>query len=177
MGIVEWNFWTRASHNDHAGFYEPNDIRHCLYSAGYLNALCRLGDLVELAAFYSFVNTMGTVHIHAGRLQLTDLVKVFKLYREALPGEVLAIDAAGPALTESHAAVDATFIRRDGVTYGFLVNLSATESAEVTLEGLGVFSRAQGITARGILEPVTEISPTVTGTSVVLPPMSLVRIQ
>lgn len=42
MGIVEWNYWTRASHNDHAGFLEPNDIRHCLYAAGYLNAFCRV---------------------------------------------------------------------------------------------------------------------------------------
>jgi len=177
IGIVEWNYWTRASHNDHAGFYEPNDIRHCLYSAGFLNALCRLGDIVELAAFYSLVNTMGTVHIHAGQFRLTDLVKVFTLYAEALPAEVLALQVDAPSLTEKRAAVDAVFLRKAGVIYGFLLNLSAHEAAEVSLEGLGIFTEARGVTAQAILEPVTEIALAVVGGRITLPPMSIVRVH
>lgn len=176
MGIVEWNYWTRASHNDHAGFFEPNDIRHCLYAAGYLNAFCRLGEILEVANFYSLVNTMGIVHVHDGRVQLADVVKVFNLYAPALPGEVLELEVAVPALTEKSQAVDANFLRTGDVTYGFLVNYSATETAEVALAGLGTIREARGLSAQAILEPVTEFVPTVTGTAVTLPPMSLVRV-
>ncbi|MHB1355865.1 MAG: hypothetical protein ACYCZF_07790 [Anaerolineae bacterium] len=176
MGIVEWNYFTRASHNDHAGFFEPNDIRHCLYSAGYINAFCRLGEIMELAAFYSLINTMGMIHVHDGRVQLSDLVKVFNLYAEALPGDVLQLEVAAPQLTAKRQAVDANFIRKEGALYGFLVNYSASEAAEVSLEGLGTIGAAQGVCASAILEPVAEIVPVVSGASLTLPPMSLVRV-
>jgi len=64
---------TRASHSDHAGFFEPNDIRHCLYAAGYLNACCRMGEILEVANFYSLVNTMGIVHVHAGQVRMSEV--------------------------------------------------------------------------------------------------------
>jgi len=176
VGIVEWNLWTRASHNDHAGFYEPNDIRHCLYGAGLLNAFCRLGDMIEVANHYALVNTMGTIHVHDGKLELSDMIKVFNLYAEALPGDVLGLEVAAPALTEKSKAVDANFIRRDGTIYGFLVNYSATESADVKLDGLGVIGDARGIRADAILTPVEEFKPVAKGNTLTLPPMSLVRI-
>jgi len=177
MGIVEWNFWTRASHNDHVGFYEPNDIRHCLYAAGYINAFCRMGEILELSCFYSLVNTMGTIHVHDGCVQLTDLVKLFNLYVEALPGEVLDVAITAPPLTAKSSVVDAVFIRKDGTTYGFLVNFSATDAAEVTLHGFGTIGEAHGLRAPDILTPVTEIVPDVTGATVVMPPMSVVRVS
>ncbi len=177
MGIVEWNYFSRASHSDHAGFFEPNDIRHCLFAAGYLNAFCRIGELLEIANFYSLLNTMGMIHVHAGRVQYSDLVKVFNLYAEALPGEVLALDVVAPPLTEKRQAVDANFLRHAGATYGFLLNFSATEAAEVALEGLGALREARGLSAQAILQPVTEFQPTVTGATVTLPPMSLVRVR
>lgn len=177
MGIVEWNYFTRASHNDHAGFFEPNDIRHCLYAAGYLNAFCRIGEILELAAFYSLINTMGMIHVHDGRVQLTDLVKVFNLYAEALPGEVLQLEVDASSLTAKRQAVDANFIRKGGVLYGFLVNYSATEAADVSLEGLGAIRAALGLSASAILEPVIEFQPALTDTTLKMPPMSLVRIE
>lgn len=169
IAIVEWNYWTRAAHNDHAGFYEPNDIRHCLFAAGYLNALCRLGESLEVANYYSLVNTMGLIQLQAGQVQFTDVVKVFNLYQPALPGEVLPLEVESPL-------VDANFIRRAETTYGFLVNFSPSESAEVSLEGLGRITEVKGIKAEAILEPVTEIEPAFSGVTVRLPPASLVRV-
>jgi alpha-N-arabinofuranosidase len=177
MGIVEWNFWTRASHNDHAGFYEPNDIRHCLYAAGYLNAFCRLGEILELANFYSLVNTMGMIHVHDGEVRLSDLVKVFNLYAAALPGEVLELAIDAPALSAKSKAVDANVIRAAGGTFGFLVNYSATDAADVSIEGLGVPREATGLRAQAILTPVEEFAPAMQGKTVVLPPMSLARVR
>lgn len=176
MAIVEWNYWTRASHYDHAGFHEPNDIRHCLYAAGYLNALCRLGGIVELANFYSTVNTMGMIHVHDGQVALTDVVKVFNLYADALPGEVLRLDVQSPPLTKHRPAVDANFVRRDGRGYGFLANLSAAERVDVAIAGIGKISGAAGLSASGILQPVQECAPMVANNIVTLPPMSLVRL-
>lgn len=177
IGIVEWNYWTRASHNDHAGFLEPNDIRHCLYSAGFINAFCRIGEILEVANFYSLVNTMGMIHVHDGRVELTDLVKVFNLYADALPGEVLAVDIDAPPLTEKHKVIDANFIRKGKTTYGFLVNFSATETTEASLEGLGAVGQARGLSSPDILQPVVEFKPVVKGAVVHLPPMSLVRVE
>jgi alpha-L-arabinofuranosidase len=177
MGIVEWNYWTIASHNDHAGFYEPNDIRHCLYAAGYLNAFCRMGEIMEVANYYSLVNTMGMIHVHDGRVRFSDVVKVFNLYAPALPGETLELEVVAPALTEKSRVVDANVLRKGDDLYGFLINYSASETAEVSLEGLGAVCEARGLSARAILEPVIEFVPAVTGAMVTLPPMSLVRVR
>lgn len=177
LGVVEWNLWSRASHNDHVGFYEPNDIRHCLYAAGYLNAFCRLGEIVEMAHYYSLVNTMGMIHVHDGQVQYSDVVKVFNLYAPALPGEVLALKVEAPALTENSKVVDALFLRTGDACYGFLINFSASDSAEVSLEGLGTISEARGLSANAILQPVDEFVPAVSGATVTLPPMSLVRVR
>jgi alpha-N-arabinofuranosidase len=177
MGIVEWNFWTRASHNDHNGFYEPNDIRHCLYAAGLLNAFCRQGEIMELANYYSLVNTMGMIHLHDGIVQFSDMVNVFILYAPALPGTVLELACDAPALSENSRVVDANVLRTDAALYGFLVNYSATEAVDVELAGLGTIVESRGLSAPAILQPVTEFEPTVAGTTVTLPPMSLVRVR
>jgi alpha-L-arabinofuranosidase len=177
MGIVEWNYWTRASHNDHAGFFEPNDIRHCLYAAGYLNAFCRLGEIMEIANYYSLVNTMGMIHLHDGQVQFSDVVKVFNLYAPALPGEVLELTVSAPPLTEKSKVVDANVIRKGNTLYGFLTNYSATETVEATLTGVDAIFEAQGLSASAILEPVREFVPSFTQSTVTLPPMSLVRVS
>ncbi len=178
IGIVEWNYWTRASHNDHVEFYEPNDIRHCLYGAGYINTFCRQGDTLDLACHYSLVNTMGTIHVHDGKLALSDMIKVFNLYAPALPGEVLELAYEAPALTAHSKAIDANFIRKaDGVVYGFLINFSVTEAADISLDGLGTLENACGLKAETILVPVDEFTPEIKGSTVILPPMSLVRLK
>lgn len=177
MGIVEWNLWTRASHNDHAGFFEPNDIRHCLYAAGYLNAFCRMGEIMEVTNYYSLVNTMGMIHVHDGQVQLSDVVKVFNLYAPALPGVVLNLEVMAPMLTKKSKVIDANFLRTDDATYGFLINYSATEAVEIVLEEFGAIREACGLFACAILDLVTEFVPTFTGATVILPPMSLVRVR
>ncbi len=176
MGIVEWNYWTRASHNDHAGFFEPNDIRHCLYAAGYLNAFCRMGDILEVTNYYSLVNTMGMIHVHDGRVQFSDVVKVFSLYSPALPGEVLELEVDSPPLTGKSKAVDANFICADKATYCFLINYSVNETAEVLVEGFGEITKATGLRADNILTPVEAFQPVFAGRAITLPPMSLVRV-
>jgi hypothetical protein len=176
MGIVEWNYGTRSSHNDHAGFFEPNDIRHCLYAAGYLNAFCRMGEILEVANFYSLINTMGIVHVHAGQVRMSDVVKVFNLYAPALPGEVLELELDAPALSEKSRMLDACFLRTPAATYGFLLNFHASETAVVTMAGLGAVREASGLSATEILQPVADFEPVVDGATVTLPPMSLVRV-
>lgn len=176
MGLAEWNFWTRASHNDHEGFYEPCDIRHCLFSAGHINHFCRLGDIMEVSCFYALINTMGMVQIHNGRYELLDLVKVFNLYQDALPGETLDVTVDAPAFTENMKMLDANFVRKGDVTYGFLVNFSSTESMEISLEGLGTIREATGLHADAILQPVETIDVKVSGACVTVPPISLVRV-
>jgi len=171
LGVVEWNLWTRASHNDHAGFSEPNDIRHCLYAAGLLNVFCRLGEILEIANYYSLINTMGMLHIKNGQVTFADVVKVFNLYAPALPGEVLATTVTAPKL------VDAVFLRSAGQTYGYLVNFNHEQPAEVTVTGSGPIREAVGLTARQILEPVQELTVAVKRTTVILPPMSLIRVK
>lgn len=176
MAIVEWNFWTRASHNDHAGFHEPNDIRHCLYAAGLLNAFCRMGERLELACYYSLINTMGMATIRDGQATISDVAKVFDLYRDALPGQVLALETDTPALTDKSRMVDANAVRTDDALYAFLVNYSATESVDTTLDGAGGIRAARGLRADAILSPVVEFEPVVRGSVVTLPPASLVRL-
>lgn len=176
IAIAEWNFWTRASHHDHAGFYEPNDIRHCLYAAGYLNAFCRVGDQLEMACYYSLVNTMGMINVHNGNVVLSDVVKVFNLYEDALPGETLDVTVDAPAFVENMKMLDANFVRKGDVTYGFLVNFSSTDSVDVSLEGLGSIREATGLHAEAILQPVKTIDVQVSGACVTVPPMSLVRV-
>ncbi len=176
MGIMEWNYWTRASHNDHAGFFEPNDIRHCLYAAGYLNAFCRMGSILELANYYSLVNTMGMIHVHDGQVQLSDVVKILNLYADALPGEVLSLESDAPALGERGKAVDVNVIRTATAVYGFVVNYSASETVTVALEGLGKITAACGIRADAILTPVAAFEPAFAGATLVLPPMSVARV-
>lgn len=170
LGIVEWNYWTRASHNDHAGFFEPNDIRHCLYAAGLINAFCRLGDILELACFYSLYNTMGMVHVHDGQVERSDLVQVFQLYAEALPGEALELAETPPTL-------DASLLRRPDADHVFLANLDSVQAITVNLDGLGRVVEAQGLRAADILQPVTVFAPAVAGTTVTVPPMALVRLR
>jgi len=73
--------------------------------------------------------------------------------------------------------VDAVFLRNDGQTYGYLVNFNHEQPAEVTVTGSGPIREAVGLTARQILEPVQELTVEVKGTTVILPPMSLIRLK
>jgi hypothetical protein len=91
--------------------------------------------------------------------------------------QALKLDVDAPALTETRVALDANFIRKGNVTFGFLINFSASEALDVALEGLGAIRRARGLSAGAILTPVTEFDPSVAGTTVSLPPMSLVRVE
>ncbi len=175
--IAEWNYWTCANHNDHAGFYEPNDIRHCLFAAGYLNTLCRLGPMVEVANYYSLVNTMGMIHMRDDHIQYSDIVKVMNLFAPALPGDVLALDVDAPLLTEKSRTLDANFLRNGDDLYGFLINYHATESLDVELNDLGTVQETCGLTARAILEPVMEFEPAIADNVITLPPMSILRIR
>lgn len=176
LGVVEWNYWTRASHNDHAGFFEPNDIRHCLYAAGLLNAFARMGGILELANYYSLVNTMGMIHLRAGELTLSDVVKVFDLYAPALPGEVLELGCDCPMLAAGVPALDVMAVKGDRGLFAFLVNYRADVPAEVDLSALGTPLEARGLRADSILEQVQEVSPQARGTRLTVPSAALVRV-
>jgi|GEM_PF-1157295 len=176
VGIVEWNLWTRASHNDHEGFFEPNDIRHCLYASGYINIFSRQGDRMEVANYYSLVNTMGMIHVHDGAVEISDVAKVFNLYADALPGDVMDITYAAPKLTEKSKTIDANVIRTGNAVYVFITNYSTTQSMTATLDGAGKIQKACGLKAKAILTPVTEFTPACKDATVTVPPMSFIRI-
>lgn len=176
IGIVEWNYWTRATHNDHAGFYEPNDIRHCLFAAGLLNTLSGKGDIIETVNYYSLVNTMGMIHVHDGQVVFSDVTHVLKWYDDALPGEALQLDIDAPMLTDISPCVQAACLRNEKATYAFLVNYHASEDVIVNLENMGTVAHVQGLRGHAILQPVEQFDPEHAETTVTLPPMSMVRV-
>ncbi len=174
--VGEWNYWTRANHNDHEGFREPNDIRHCLYAAGFLNVFCRMGDRMEAANYYSLVNTMGMIQVHDGTVEISDVAKVFNLYAKALPGDVLNITYTSPKWTEKSQPLDVNVIRTKKATYAFITNYSTTESVTATLEGIGEIQEAHGLRAKATHTPVSEFTPKCNDATVTVPPMSLVSV-
>jgi len=172
INIYEWNLWCTATHNDRRGFFEPMDMRHCLFAAGVMGMLCRQADVVEVANHYSLVNTMGTLRVHNGRAECTDIVKVFQLYADALPGAVLEVQQL-----DAEDTLQVTIIERDNHVYAFLINWHCDEAATVHLEEYGPIQQATGLRAVEIESPVEIFTLEFTDHSVTVPPLTIVRVE
>ncbi len=175
VGIAEWNYWISASGLDGHKFYEPDDALHALFIAGMLNGFTALAPDMEVAHYYNLVNTMGIlIHrdantvVHAG-------ADVFRMYRPAFPGEVLPVEVDAPDLGGA-SAVSVAALRSGGETHLLIVNYSATETADIRINGLGVPSESVCIASKDPRDrpQLTEVE---TGKdSAKLPPLSVTRL-
>lgn len=180
--MTEWNFWLQAAHWDDQRFFESDDARHGIFYAGVVHAMASLAPDMEMATYYNWVNVMGMVHTHGGRVQETGISDLYKLYRPAFPGKVLPVNLETPKLEAGHAQVDALAIRSEDACYVFLCNRSAEHSCavRVTGSGRGAASELRLLHAESVLEPMTEreaVWADQVREVLELPPLSVARIR
>ncbi len=177
VAMTEWNLWQQAAHYDGQGFLEPYDAQHALFAAAMLNHFVRLSPDLELACFYHLVNPMGVFISRGPEVVETCLAEVFRLYRQALPGQVLRVAVNAPGLAEGISAVDAACLRRGESTFLFLANRSLDEPAEVDLEGLPEFRGGTTLVGEAPDAALLTEPARVMGNKVLLPPLSLTRLD
>jgi len=178
VALTEWNFWLHASHWDGKGFQEPDDAQHGLFVAGMLNMFARLGADMELANFYHLVHAMGVFGRRGAGVETRSTADIFQLYRPAFPGRFLPLAVHSPALGECEPAVDALGLSNAKGTWLFFANRSPTENARVKLDGF-TEGAAEVVMLRADdpLTPLRSAKAPRAGTTVLLPPLSLVRLR
>ncbi len=173
IGIAEWNWWMQASHWDGRDFEEPPTVLHGLYIAGMIHRFAALAPDFEAAHFYNLVNCMGILNHVGADIDVTDSVRVFNLYREALPGQRVELDAS-----DTPSSAEAVCLEGEDATWLFLVNRDAEASLQVSLSGFGEkikeIAGLQGSTPTGGFTP---ISGTVDGAVLEVPSLSIVRVR
>ncbi|MBI5092522.1 MAG: hypothetical protein HZB26_08775 [Candidatus Hydrogenedentes bacterium] len=177
VSFVEWNLWGHASHRDGKNFYEPYDVQHALFVSIMLHQFMRLAPEMEAGYFYHLLNPMG-MYIHRGpEVSESCMVDVFKLYRPALPGDILPVTVTGPTLG-GRPAVDAVAVRNAEGTWIYCVNLHPSAAAEMELTGLKP-NGSEVVTMSGAAPDgqFTRAVKTLTGGPLSLPPLSLVRVH
>lgn len=176
VGVAEWNWWMRASHWDGRQFHEPPTVLHGLFIAGMIRRFAALMPDLEIAHFYNLVNCMGIINRRGATVEITDPVRLFNLYRPALPGRFVPMGLSGEPHGEKP-YVEALGLENGGGLYLFLTNRSTTEYAQVSLGDLSsakaIGSCFRGESPGGVFSQ-TELE--VTGDAVVLPPLSITRV-
>ena len=177
VGIAEWNMWIQASHWDGRAFEEPSTVLHGLYIAGMIRRFAALGPDFEVAHFYNLVNCMGILNHRGADVEVTDAVRIFNLYRRALPGRFVPLDLTGGAEGET-LTVEALGLENDEGSFIFLTSRSPDEAAQVSLAGLvrdgAVCTGFRGVSPAGTF---MRIEPQMAGDTVELPPLSVLRIR
>ncbi len=177
VAITEWNMWHWATHHDNKGFYERYDVEHAMFSAMMVHHWARLGRQLELANFYNLLNVMGIILAKGPQFLVTPVADMFKLYRPAFGGDVLAIQADGPAIAGGTSpAIDAVCLRNDSGTYALLVNRDASGAVDVKLPA----KAAECVIMSGknpLDETMTTTIAKAVGNTVLLPPLSIARIR
>lgn len=174
VGIAEWNWWLQASHWDGRAFEEPPTVLHGLFIAGMLHRYAALAPDFEVAHFYNLVNCMGILNHRGADVEVTDSVRVFKLYRPALPGQRVPLNVT----CGDGAPVDALCLSNADGLWMFLVNRSLEETAHVSLAGFPA-DRATVEGFRGTV-PTGTFTPFTAGAAggrVDVPPLSIIRIR
>ena len=177
IGLMEWNYWLHAGHDDGKGFLEPYDAQHVLFAARMINLLGQFGPELEAACFYQLVNVMGTFRSVGGVVQDTGMAHVLRLYRPAFPGYVQPLSVDAPSMG-SGKAVDALYVRQGGGGWLFLVNSSPSETADVRLEGLA--GKTVEVECLAGADPSAQMEPKVIHPSLdsmVLAPLSVTRVR
>jgi len=172
VGVAEWNWWMQASHWDGREFEEPPTVLHGLFIAGMIRRFAALAPDLEVAHFYNLVNCMGILNHRGVDVEVTDSVRVFNLFRPALPGRFVPLEIAGEA-----ADVEALGLENDEGLHLFLTNRSATGSAKVSLGDLAADGASricfQGDKRTGSFE---KAESKLSGDTVEVPPLSIVRL-
>ncbi len=177
-GIAEWNWAMQASHWDGRAFEEPPLVLHGLFIAGMIHRFALMAPNLEIAHFYNLVNCMGILNHRNADIEITDPVEIFKLYRPALPGRLVPI-SLDTENSDQDACVEALWLEGSERTWLFLINMTLTECAQVSLDDLNMTEAEayclQGDSPMGIFSQKTNIS--VINGCITVPPLSITRIS
>ncbi|HEY3415761.1 MAG TPA: hypothetical protein VGM23_02650, partial [Armatimonadota bacterium] len=179
VALTEWNYWLHAGQADGKGFLEPYDVQHALYVAGVLQMLARLAPDVEVANFYNLINPMGVFQHRGADVEESCLADIFRLYRPAFPGEVVPLDVMSPLLGERGPAVDALMMRNAEGAWLFVCNRHPAEAAQIQVDLddlVGADTVATLLVGESPTRQFTTSEVTISGTTIDLPPLSLLRL-
>lgn len=175
LGIAEWNWYMQAHHWDGREFEEPPTVLHGLFAAGMIRRFAALAPDLEVAHFYNLVNCAGILNHRGADVEVTDMVHLFNLYRPALPGRLVPLDVSDEAGAAAR-GVEALALENEAGRWLFLANRNATEAAEVSMAG-GLSSAAcNGLQGDAPAGTFKRVELTVTGDTVILPPLTILRI-
>lgn len=178
LAVTEWNLWQYAAHHDGRDFYEPYDLTHCLFTAGMFHEFFRRAPGMELANFYNLLNPMGIYRVYGPEIQESPLAGVFRLYREALPGDLLPLCSNAPKLAGTEcAAVDGICLQTTQARWLFVINRDAQQDA--TVEFSADLSRASAmlLTSAKLTDFPVPAEVELSGNQVRLPSKSIVRVR
>jgi alpha-N-arabinofuranosidase len=150
VGLIvdEWGTWHQVEEGTNPGFlYQQNTMRDAIVAAVSLNIFNRRCERVVMANIAQLINVLQAVILTEGeKMLLTPTYHVFDLYKghhdAMLIDSFVATKPMGDNDTEIPADLDVSAsINSDGVIHVTLVNLSATDSAEILCRvGGGEFS-------------------------------------
>lgn len=173
LALPEWNYWLHASHWDGNNFYEPDDAQHALFVSGMFHMMARMAPFIELAAFEHLIIGMGLLQNHGGRVSVTSISEIFRLYRPAFPGEVVEVEADCGELPGGFPMLDVLATRRDGRLWVFVCNRSWQEEVTFRIDGANErLLESRLFAAKDWSSPMREQS----FRSGTLPPLSLARL-
>lgn len=172
IALTEWNYWLHAAHWDGKNFFEPDDALHGIFFAGVLHAFFRMADTLEIASFYHLLNAMGLVVKSGGRVGETAIGTLFRIYRSALPGRLVAVNSAG---IEN---LDCAGIARGKETSLFISHWGTVESPLFRLdEAFGEIVACQVLSAPDCYSPMKSKSTELVDRRIALPPLSVTKIE
>jgi alpha-L-arabinofuranosidase len=177
VGIAEWNWWLQASHWDGRAFEEPPTVLHGLFIAGMVHRFAALAPDFEVAHFYNLVNCMGILNHRGADIEVTDAVRIFNLYRPALPGQRVPLAVAAEGGRDA-SQVDALCLVNEEATWLFAVNRSLSETMQIETRGFPVDeAMCEGFHGASPTGRFTGAALQLAGGSVDVPPLSIVRIK
>lgn len=179
VAVTEWNYWMSASHWDGRDFFEEDDAAHGLFVIRVIHGLARLAPDLELAAYYHLINGMGLIRHEQGRVYGTGVSHIFKWYRAALPGRWMDVRwlQHEPESKEEMSPVDISGFKNDEGCWLFISNASIHEAAVVEFSEQGQIIAVDGLRAMDAKQPYSETAVEWSGSTVSVPPLSLVRVR
>lgn len=176
-GIAEWNWWMQASHHDGRFFEEPPTVLHGLYIAAMIHRFAAMAPDFEIAHFYNLVNCMGILNHRGADFEVTDSVRVFNLYRCALPARLLPLELTHDD-PELEGFVEAMFLATDTDRWLFVTNRHPEQTVQLSLKGLFKNSpQGEGLQGASTTGNFTSYQPTLDSETLNVPPLSLIRLH
>jgi len=139
IAFDEWNVWYPEAKPPY--LTQITSVKDAVFTGLVLNALQRLTKIVPIACFAQTVNVLPLIVTDdEGRMILTPQYLVFKLYTEALKGNVVSVSVFSPSYTSSELDRQVMYIDSSAVydpdekkLYLFIVNRNPEEEAEIQL--------------------------------------------